>query len=245
MTKRLGMTVVSLLLGWLASSEAADAADPREIARGRAIAEGAELPDDLRCSRCHGALGTGRPGDEAPRIAGQPAFYLEKQLQDFASGRRHSEKMEEVARALDIRSRRAVAAYYAALRSVPYDPPPDGDPGLIQLGGTLSAMGDEARQIRACELCHADAGVGIAPSFPWLAGQEADYTARQLRAWKQGLRSNDPLDVMAEIAEVLEEREIDALALYFARVRPSSADLSRPIPTDPIPPPPEPVPDPG
>lgn len=235
--------LVVVLVGMLVGR--ADAADPREIARGRAIAEGAQLPDRLRCSRCHGVLGTGRPGEEAPRIAGQPAFYLEKQLEDFASGRRHSEKMEEVAQALDIPSRRAVAAYYSELRSIPYNPPPEGDPVLIQLGGALSAVGDPERRIRACELCHADAGVGIPPSFPWLAGQEADYTARQLFAWKRGLRSNDPLDVMAEIAKALDDREIEALALYFARVRPASADLSRPIPTDPIPPPPEPVPDPG
>ena len=96
-----------------------------------------------------------------------------------------------------------------------------------------------AREIRACEICHADAGVGIAPSFPYLAGQYADYTERQLLQWKAGDRRNDPLNVMAEIAERLEDEEIRALALYFARVRPPPAVLSSPIPAEPIPPPPE------
>jgi hypothetical protein len=41
----------------------------------------------------------------------------------------------------------------------------------------------------------------------------------------------------AEVAERLEEEEIRALALYFARVRPPSAALSSPIPAEPIPPP--------
>ena len=54
-----------------------------------------------------------------------------------------------------------------------------------------------------------------------------------------GARRNDPLEVMAEIAERLEEEEIRALALYFARVRPPLAALSSPIPAEPIPPPPE------
>jgi cytochrome c553 len=109
----------------------------------------------------------------------------------------------------------------------------------------LSALGDAARGIRACEVCHADAGVGIAPSFPYLAGQYAYYTERQLLLWKADARRNDPLEVMAEIAERLEEEEIRALALYFARVRPPPAALSSPIPAEPIPPPPEapPAPD--
>jgi cytochrome c553 len=109
----------------------------------------------------------------------------------------------------------------------------------VQEGGVLSAIGDPDRGIRACEICHADAGVGIAPSFPYLAGQHAYYTERQLLLWKAGDRRNDPLDVMAEIAERLEEEEIRALALYFARARPPPAALSSPIPAEPIPPPPK------
>jgi cytochrome c553 len=152
---------------------------------------------------------------------------------------RSSSTISPVARALSEKQRAAVAAYFASLYAIPYPTPPYGDPELVQQGGVLSAIGDEARGIRACELCHADAGVGIAPSFPFLAGQYADYTARQLLSWKDGHRRNDPLEVMAEIARRLDEREIEALGLYFARVRPPPADLSSPIPAEPIPPPPE------
>jgi cytochrome c553 len=215
------------------------AADPREVALGREIAEGAVLPEEITCSRCHGALGIGRPQEQTPRLAGQPRLYLHKQLDDFASGDRVSGKMAPVARALTPAQREAVAAYYAALHSVPYPEPPHGGPALVQEGGVLSAIGDAARGIRPCEICHADAGVGIAPSFPYLAGQYAYYTEKQLLLWKTGVRRNDPLEVMAEIAVRLEEEEIRALALYFARVRPPSAALSSPIPAEPIPPPPE------
>jgi cytochrome c553 len=216
------------------------AADPREVALGREIAEGAALPEEITCSRCHGALGVGRPEDQTPRLAGQPRLYLHKQLDDFASGDRASEKMAAVARALTPTQRAAVAAYYASLHSVPYPDPPDGEPSLVQEGGVLSAIGDTERGIRPCEICHADTGVGIAPSFPYLAGQYAYYTEKQLLLWKAGARRNDPLEVMAQIAERLEEEEIRALAVYFARVRPPLAALSSPIPAEPIPPPPEP-----
>lgn len=215
------------------------AAGPREVALGRQIAEGAVLPEEKTCSHCHGVLGIGRPEEETPRLAGQPRFYLHKQLDDFASGIRFSEKMTPVARALTPAQRQAVAAYYASLYSIPYPEAPYGDPALVQLGGVLSAIGDLDRDIRACEICHADAGVGIPPSFPYLAGQYAYYTERQLLLWKAGIRRNDPLEVMAEIAERLEEEEILALALYFARIRPPPAALSSPIPEEPIPPPPE------
>ena len=219
-------------------SFAASAADPREVARGREIAQGAGLAEDQACSRCHGLDGAGKPAEGAPRLAGQPRLYLEKQLEDFAAGTRQSAKMAPVARALDGDQRGAAAAWYAALSTTPYPPPPAGDPALIQQGGVLSAQGDEARALRPCELCHADAGVGVAPSFPYLAGQDADYTAAQLHAWRQGRRTNDTLNVMAEIAKALTEDEIAALSLYFARVRPTPAVVAKPEPAEPIPPPP-------
>lgn len=214
------------------------AADPRLVAQGRAIAQGDGLAADRACSRCHGLDGAGKPAEGAPRLAGQPQLYLEKQLADFAAGSRQSAKMAPVARALDADQRSAVAAWYASLYTTPYPPQPAGDPVRIQNGGVLSAQGDDTRAIRPCELCHADAGVGIGPSFPYLAGQDADYTAAQLQAWRQGTRRNDPLDVMAEIAEALTEDEIAALALYFARVRPAPAVVASPEPEEPIPPPP-------
>jgi cytochrome c553 len=229
--------LIAILLCLLAST--AQGTDPRVVEMGRQIAEGAGLEPDHACERCHGAQGQGKPEEGAPRLAGQPRLYLEKQLLDFALGTRQSEKMTPVARALSKDQGEAAAAYFASLHTVPYPDPLYADPGLVQRGGILSAIGDADREIGACEICHADAGVGIAPSFPYIAGQYADYTERQLRAWKQGSRRNDPLDVMAEIAERLSDEEIRALALYFARVRPSPESLSSPIPAEPIPPPPE------
>jgi len=231
--------VVVVALTVCLCAAAAPAADPREVALGRQIAEGAGLAPEHACARCHGVLGTGKPEEGAPRLAAQPRLYLEKQLRDFVAGTRQSDRMTPVARALSEEQREAVAAYYGSLWKVPYPEAPYADPELVQRGGVLSAVGDGAREIRACEVCHADAGVGIAPSFPYLAGQYADYTERQLLRWKAGARRNDPLEVMAEIAERLEDEEIRALALYFARVRPPPDVLSSPIPAEPIPPPPE------
>lgn len=231
--------LAALLAGspW-AAGPSAFAADPRVVEHGRQIAQGAERAPDLACARCHGAEGAGKPEQGAPRLANQPELYLEKQLADFAAGTRQNDQLTPVAHTLDEGQRSAVAAWFASLYATPYPPQPTGDPALIQQGGVLSAQGDDARAIRPCELCHAAAGVGIAPSFPYLAGQYADYTAAQLHAWREGSRRNDPLDVMAEIAKALTEDEITALALYFARVRPPAAIVASPEPEEPIPPPP-------
>ncbi|MDX1656483.1 MAG: c-type cytochrome, partial [Candidatus Competibacteraceae bacterium] len=188
------------------------ASTPEEIALGRRIVLGET--DAPRCARCHGQWGQGGRAEAAPRLAGQARFYLEKQLEDFALGLRPSDKMTAIARQLSPRQRAAVAAYFAAQRQVPYPARPVGKPALLMVGGLLSAAGSRERDIRPCAECHADSGAGVPPSFPYRAGQFADYTAAQLLAWKQGRRRNDPLEVMADIAAKLTEEEIQGLALY-------------------------------
>ena len=210
-------------------------ADPAEIRAGRLLVEGQGLPKDMACADCHGVSGQGNRSPVHPRLAGQSRFYLRKQLDDFASGARPSDDMAPIARALTEEQREEVAAYYAAVEDVPYPSQPEADPALLQNGGVLSAVGAPGRRIRACETCHADAGTGIPPSYPYLAGQFAEYTERQLRLWKDGRRRNDPLNVMADIAKELSDEEIRALALYFARVRVPQDVINDLTPAEPAP----------
>ena len=56
--------------------------------------------------------------------------------------------------------------------------------------------------------------------MPYLSGQHADYLALQLSLWKQGVRKNDPMNVMAAIAEKMSDEDIRAVSDYYARVRP-------------------------
>ncbi|HET8729066.1 MAG TPA: c-type cytochrome [Alphaproteobacteria bacterium] len=199
-------------------------ADPNEIETGRRIALG--LADAPACASCHGRQGEGNPAAGAPRLAAQSGFYLRKQLDDYAAGTRPGDVMSKIARALSEGQRAAVSAYYAAIREAPYPPPPRGDALLLQRGAALSAAGAPDRGIRSCRECHASEGTGIPPSYPYLAGQFAGYTERQLEAWREGHRRNDPLDVMARIAERLSDDDIRALGLYFARLRPSPDEIN-------------------
>ncbi len=69
----------------------------------------------LLCAGCHGMSGEGRPQAGYPRIAAQPAAYLERQLEAYADGRRSSVVMEPLARSLTAEERRQLAAHFASI----------------------------------------------------------------------------------------------------------------------------------
>lgn len=201
--------------------------DP-DIALGRRVMAGggADTSAAQACVTCHGAQGIGDPSGGFPRMSGQAAWYLYKQLKDYATGARPNDVMTPIARALSDEEMQAVAAYYAAQLGAPaYPPPQDLDPALLQVGAVLSAVGSPAQGIQACVNCHGPAGTGLPPSYPYLAGQYAQYQMLQLRLWREGVRDNDPLNVMREIALRMTEEQIRAVSLYFESVRPPYADL--------------------
>lgn len=193
--------------------------DKTDLEAGRAVVAGGEEATVTPCFLCHGLDGVGDGTGAFPRLAGQAAFYLYKQLVDYASGARPNAVMAPIARQLSVRQMEEVAAYYAS-RTAPYRPPPEAGPQALARGRQIADDGLPERDVQACVFCHGEAGTGLAPSFPYLAGQYAPYTELQLRLWKQGMRKNDPLGVMKRIAERLSDEEIRALALYFETVRP-------------------------
>ncbi|QKT04661.1 cytochrome c4 [Ectothiorhodospiraceae bacterium 2226] len=211
----------ALLIAGLAA--AAAHAEP-DLENGRAIAMGGGPGGpQTACFTCHGAEGEGDRAAAFPRLAGQSGFYLYKQLQDYAYGHRPNEVMTPIARELSDSDMEDVAAYYAALTDVPYGEPGEADPELLQRGGQLSAIGSREQGIQACVNCHGPGGAGMAPSFPYLAGQHANYTELTLHQWKNRLRRNDPLGVMEEIVRRMSDEDIRAVALYFEQVRPGNA----------------------
>lgn len=174
------------------------------------------------CATCHGAAGEGMPEAGFPRLAGQLREYLAKQLYDFREGKRRSEVMEPIARALDDAQIKAWATNYSSQPAAANAPPAGPAVAADDLGATLARVGSWSNDVPPCASCHGAAGEGVAPGFPVLAGQNRRYTAKQLNDWKQGLRSNDPLDLMKLIAGRLDARQIAAVAAYFEGVSPGN-----------------------
>ena len=100
------------------SSQKADAtrrSDSEEISRGRAIYEqGIQSEGVPACAACHGpdAHGVG----DFPRLAGQHAQYVLKQLSSFQSNMRNVAVMHGVAQSLRLTEMRAVAAYVETMQ---------------------------------------------------------------------------------------------------------------------------------
>jgi len=192
-----------LMLWFLAASGGASAADPAKLAHSGA-------PGLAPCADCHGQSGEGQAS--FPRLAGMDAAYLARQLDDFASGRRTSTVMTPVAKALEASDRELLARYYARL-----PPPQAAGPGNADpLGERLALRGAWDRGIPACVQCHGPDGRGVGAAFPALAGQAPGYLVNQLRAFRDGQRSNDPLQLMRAPASKLTDDEIDAVARWFS-----------------------------
>jgi cytochrome c553 len=82
--------------------------------------------------------------------------------------------------------------------------------------GSVGAAGNAAagkNKSAVCAGCHGVDGNSAAPNFPKLAGQDAQYTAKQLSDFKSGARK-DP--VMAGMAAGLSKKDMDDLGAYYA-----------------------------
>jgi len=176
------------------------------------------------CALCHAFTGGSDSSGAFPRVAGQPAPYLARQLRDFASGVRSSAIMSPIARALSSGNIDDVAAYYATAEAR-FPPLASADPQLIKRGKELAEAGDRAKGVTGCGACHGAAGSGESPTIPYLAGQYAHYTASQLQMWQRGFRRNSPTTMML-FAKMLDDEEIAALAAYYQQLA-TSAPLAQ------------------
>ena len=190
------------------SAQATDAASIARQGNGKGAAP---------CMACHGKDGGGQAVAGNPRLAGLNATYLRKQLDDFANGSRSSPVMQASANALDDSERAAMALYYSKLPLPPaLATPATALPPANSIGAVLATRGAWSRGIPGCVQCHGPHGVGVGAHFPPLAGQPAAYIEMQLKAWQQGRRHNDPLQLMQRLSAGLSAQDIQAVATWFA-----------------------------
>jgi len=203
------------------AAQAAVAADGQKI-----FAQGGENPAAMACMSCHGPDGLGLAAAGFPRLAGLPAAYLSKQLQDFRDGRRRQPIMQPLAKALSDAEISAISATLAALPA-PATPDTRRQQMATDPAQSLALYGDWSRGIPGCVQCHGPGGVGVGEHFPPLAHQPATYLAGQLNAWRDGSRSNDPNQLMVGIAKALSEDEVKAVADYFAKQGLAQPEVAR------------------
>ena len=181
------------------------------------------IPDTLQqriaaCTTCHGVHGEGTPGSGYfPRLAGKPAAYLARQMQDFQNGLRKYAPMEYTVRQLSPAYMQEIAEYFAA-QQVPYSrsPLPSVSAATLARGEQLLGKGDPARKIPACASCHGSQLTGVQPSTPGLVGLPYDYISAQLGSWRTHTRATAAPDCMAVVANRLSDSDITAVAAALA-----------------------------
>ena len=162
-----------------------------------------------RCYLCHGMNGEASSAIY-PRLAGQHAIYIAKQLADFKSGRRKG-TMNEMAADLTPEEMAVLGEYFAS------QPPQSHrvrDKDFAAVGYYLYHKGNSYSGVAACQSCHGPDGKGT-EQLPRLAGQHKRYIVEQLQAFNNGSRTNDHA-VMHSIASKLTELEMQALAQYIS-----------------------------
>jgi cytochrome c553 len=196
-------TLTQAMLGVAALALASAAAAQADEVRARKIANGS-------CFLCHGMHGESA-SEIFPRLAGQNAEYIAKQLAAFQSGQRKSTAMAEMVARLTPDEMLALGRYYEKMAAVSQEP---DDPQLAAVGRYLYHNGNRFSGVPACASCHGVAAQGSA-TMPRLAGQLSGYILNQLKNFHKRERTNDNA-VMHTVVEKMTELEMAAVAEYVS-----------------------------
>ncbi len=163
------------------------------------------------CVACHNPDGNST-NPAYPKLAGQSADYLTKQLVEFKSGARVNPIMVGMVAALTPQDMEDLSAYFASQQIARGA----ADPALAPAGEALFRGGNLTSGVSACMACHGAAGAGNpAAKFPALAGQHDIYIETQLKAFRAMERANDAGQMMRGVAAKLTDQEIKAVSSYI------------------------------
>lgn len=181
-----------------------------DAARGQAV--GATV-----CAACHAVDGNSIVPPN-PKLAGQHAEYLFKQMKNFkaADGKppvRINPIMNGMIASFDEAQMRDIAAYFAAQKPIAN---PVKRPDNVALGKKLYQGGDATKGLPACAGCHGPTGAGIPVEYPRIAGQLPEYIEAQLKAFRDDTRTNDPNKMMRMVAVKMTDDEIKAVAGFVS-----------------------------
>lgn len=189
-----------------ASTTKAAASAPDPVSAGKTAASS--------CGGCHGETGISRtPG--MPSLVGFDTRYFIAATSAYRNGQRKHDMMKALVAGLGESDISNIAHFYAAQK-----------PGRAQAPapGNLSAGKAAAT---ACVGCHGEAGISTGTT-PSLAGQDAQYFAAAMRAYKDGSRA-DPM--MKGPAAAVGDTGLADIAAYYASLPPQQPKLSEALDT--------------
>jgi len=195
--------ITAIAVSMILASTSASAAGNAEAGKAKAT----------NCAGCHGVNGNST-NPAWPKLAGQHASYIAKQLADFKAGKNRSEALM-IAQVSNLSKQDMddLGAYFAKQT---------GSQGgankkLAVAGAKLYRGGNKKKGVAACIACHGPTGAGNpAAKFPKLSGQHATYVEKAMKDFRLGKRTNDVNKMMQNIAEKMSDKEIKAVASYIS-----------------------------
>ena len=189
------------------------AAKPDPVKGEALFTNGDATRNIVACIACHGAAGNSTISQN-PKLAGQHAAYLTKQLNNFTGPTRNNAIMTAMAKALSAEDMLNVSAYLSVQTP---QPGAAKNKELMEAGKKIYRAGIAAINVPACAGCHSPTGAGIPAQYPRLAGQHQDYTIAQLTSFRNGTRSNSVQ--MTAISARMTDQEMKAVADYVAGLK--------------------------
>jgi len=182
-------------------------ARPDPASAGKAAAAG--------CAGCHGETGISKiPG--MPSLVGLDPKYFVAAANAYKSGQRKHDMMKTLVSALSDTDMNNIALFYALQKPGKAQTPSPGN----QAAGKAAAA--------ACAGCHGEGGVSANAATPSLAGQDAQYFADAMRAYKAGSRA-DPS--MKAPAAAVDDNTVKNLAAYYASQQPKQPPVKKTLTT--------------
>jgi cytochrome c553 len=167
------------------------------------------------CAGCHGESGVSKtPG--TPNLAGLDPKYLISAMKAYQGGQRKNDLMKSMLSAASEADLSSIALYYALQKP---SGPKTSDPD--QSAGKAAAA--------ACSGCHGEEGISTTPTTPSLAGQDPQYLAAALGAYKDGSRSDE---TMKGLAAGLDSGTIKTLTAFYASLQPHEPEVRKPLTAD-------------
>ena len=165
------------------------------------------------CAFCHGETGISKtPG--MPSLVGMDPKYLVAVMKTYQTGQRKHDVMKAALATATESDLADMALFYALQKPARAQTPAVGN----QAAGKTAAAD--------CAGCHGNTGTSTNPATPNLAGQDAQYLAETLRAYKDGSRADE---TMKSLVAALDEPAIRNLAAFYANQQPLQPKVSRPL----------------
>ena len=137
------------------------------------------------CAACHGQQGEGNLALNAPKNAGQTAWYLKRQIMNYKNGLRGTHEgdiygQQMIGMVATLADEQAVDNMVAHITTFPDMPPEQTVDGDVVAG---------EKHYRVCAYCHGKDGMGVqALNAPRAAGMSDWYLVRQLQNFKGDVR---------------------------------------------------------